>query len=140
MTYRFILAFLCLSAQLFAQEIPVGTWRTHLTYHNAQNVAVAGDKIYCASENGLFYLDKADNSLQTITTIDGLSDIGIADLAYATAQSTLVIGYQNGNIDLIREDERSALCSILAEPIRASIQFRFWGISPFSPPILVVWN
>lgn len=105
-----IISFLLLSPLLFfqaimAQDIPVGSWRTHLTYHTAQQVAIAGDKVYCSSENGLFYLNTADNSLQTITKIDGLSDNGISDLAYSAVHDYLIIAYSNGNIDLLAEDE-----------------------------------
>lgn len=108
---RQLLAFLLLSQLLLAtqsllgQDIPVGSWRTHLTYHTAQQVAIAKDKVYCSSENGLFYLNTTDNSLQTITKIDGLSDNGISDLLYSPVQDYLIIAYTNGNIDILAEDE-----------------------------------
>lgn len=89
----------------FGQDIPVGSWRTHLTYHTAQQVVLATDKVYCSSENGLFFLNIADNSLQTITKIDGLSDNGISDLAYSSIHDYVIIAYTNGNIDLIGSDE-----------------------------------
>ena len=103
--YRIVLLLLMLPTLIHAQNISVGSWRTHLTYHNAQNIAIGENKAYCASVNGLFILDLADNSLEALTTINGLSDIGVADLAYSQRQNTLVIAYQNGNIDLLREDE-----------------------------------
>lgn len=109
------LLFLFLISQfsLSAQEIPVGTWRTHLSYYQAQNITVANERVYASSENGLFYLDKSDNSVQIISRLDGLSDNGIADLAFAPVQNILVIGYQNGNIDLIQEGEIINVRSLL---------------------------
>lgn len=102
------------SLLLQAQEdIAVGAWRTHLAYFNGKKVAVAPNKVYCASENGLFAFNTADNTLTTIGKLDGLSDNGIADLAYHTPTATLVIAYQNGNIDLLREEEIINVRSVL---------------------------
>jgi len=110
--YVFVLGQLLIT-NLVAQDIPIGSWRTHLTYHTAQQVAIAQDNIYCASENGLFYLNTTDNSLQTITKIDGLSDNGISDLAYSEVHDYLIIAYSNGNIDLLAEEEIINIRTIL---------------------------
>lgn len=88
-----------------AQEIPIGTWRTHASYQTAQSVAIAENEVYCASANGLFLLDKTTNSLNTLSKIDGLSETSIVKIAYHQPSKTLVIVYENSNIDLIRENE-----------------------------------
>lgn len=90
---------------VFAQEIPVGGWRTHQTYHDTQVVEKAGNKIYAASSNGLFYVDTEDNSVNLFTTLDGLSDTGIADMIYHPLLDRLLIIYRNGNLDVVEEDE-----------------------------------
>ena len=38
-----------------AQDLALGDWKVHLPYIKARSVALAGDKVYCASEEGLFY-------------------------------------------------------------------------------------
>ncbi|MBX2844454.1 MAG: T9SS type A sorting domain-containing protein [Flammeovirgaceae bacterium] len=99
---------------LFAQNnIPVGTWRTHLTYHNAEAMTVADGKVYCSSENGLFYFDQQDKSLNVLSKVNDLSDIGITSMNYSSIYKTLVIGYHNGNIDLLNEDGIVNIRSIL---------------------------
>jgi hypothetical protein len=40
--------------------------------------------------------------METITKIEGLSDLSIGALEYNTANNVLVVGYQNGNVDLIK--------------------------------------
>ncbi len=102
---KLLALFILFSFPISAQEIPTGTWRTHISYFQTQNVAIANERVYASSENGLFYFDKSDNSVQIISRLDGLSDNGIADLAFAPAQNTLVIAYRNGNIDLIQDGE-----------------------------------
>lgn len=92
----------------FAQaqpEIPIGTWRTHLNYTRAITVAAAGDRIYCATRNSLFYFDKEDGSLNKLSKTDGLSDLNVSALAYDSQSGSLLIGYENGNIDLIRKNK-----------------------------------
>jgi ligand-binding sensor domain-containing protein len=88
-----------------AQDIPLGTWRTHFSYLAAREVALAGERVYCASENGLFYLDKSDNSLTTLSKLDGLSETVIRAMAYDPNTQILVLAYQNSNLDLLDDEE-----------------------------------
>jgi ligand-binding sensor domain-containing protein len=93
-----------ITLDLFSQNIPVGTWRTHAAYNQAYSVADAGDKIYCGTSGGLFYYDKTDNSLQIISKLDGLSETDISKLKYDSSTGILVICYSNGNIDLLQNN------------------------------------
>ena len=45
--------------------------------------------------------DKDDNSLQKLSKVNGLSDIGVNCLGYSSTANTVVVGYTNGNLDLI---------------------------------------
>ncbi len=99
------LIFCPLTLEAQVSRIPVETWRSHLTYHNARSVAVSETKIYTASENGLFSWDKNTQKISILDKSDGLSDVAFARLAYSETLQMLVIGYQNGNIDLIKNDE-----------------------------------
>jgi sugar lactone lactonase YvrE len=86
----------------FAQQIPIGGWKTHLPYSQGLDVVEVGSKIYCASERGLFYLDRSDNSLNVISKLDGLAEVSISAIAYDETTGSLIVGYQNANIDIIR--------------------------------------
>jgi len=99
-TYFFVIVFFVFNS-LLAQGIPIGQWRDHLPYRDAVAVADAGDRIYCATTSSLFYYNKTDNSLNRITKINGLSDIGITAINYHPNTKTLIVAYQNSNIDLI---------------------------------------
>jgi len=99
-TNIFIIAFFVFNS-LLAQGIPIGEWRDHLSYGKAVAVAEAGDRIYCATISSLFYYRKDDNSINRLTKINGLSDIGISTINYHPNTKTLVIAYQNSNIDLL---------------------------------------
>ncbi len=85
-------------------QIPKGSWRDHLPYTNALQVAEVGNKIFCSTDGGLFSINKGDNSIQKYSKVTGLSDIDISAISYSENTNTIVIAYINGNIDLIRND------------------------------------
>lgn len=87
-----------------AQGIGVGQWRDHLPYHNAKTLAEAGDRIYCATNEALFYFSKSEYTVERLTKINGLSDIEFNAIAYDVPTNTLVIAYTNTNIDLLQDN------------------------------------
>jgi hypothetical protein len=82
-------------------QLPVGQWREHLPYALGQKVSETENKIYCSTKGGLFTFDKNDNSVEKISKITGLSDVGISSLKYSTENNVLLIAYSNANIDII---------------------------------------
>lgn len=86
----------------FAQ-IAIGEWRDHLPYSFGVKVAEANNKIYCATDVSLFFYNKTDNSLEKLSKITGLSDIGIKAIKYNSDNDVLLIAYSNANIDLVNE-------------------------------------
>ena len=94
-------------------QVPIGTWQTYFNYSTAKDVVIVKDKIYCVTENGFFYYDKANNESIKLSKIDGLSETGIVKIAYSAHQNTLIAAYQSGNIDLIKLNEQ-------AEPAKIS--------------------
>lgn len=96
----FILLFLILSE--VSAQIPVGHWRTHLPYSRAVHVAYSPQKVYCTTGESLFAYKLNDNSIEKFSKINGLSDFGISAIAFSELLNMLVIGYDNGNIDLVK--------------------------------------
>ncbi len=102
---------------VFSQEVGIGEWRDHLPYRNVIAVSDGGTRIFAATPYALFYLDHDDNSLNRITKINGLSDVGISSIEYNKKYNTLVIAYSNANIDLIKGDRIINLSDIKRKPI-----------------------
>jgi hypothetical protein len=107
LAHKFFFLFLLILpfGKVEAQDIPLGTWRTHFSYLSAREVTWAGERVYCASENGLFYFEPSDNSLHTLSKLDGLSETVIRTMAYEPNSKTLVLAYQNSNLDLLDNEE-----------------------------------
>jgi ligand-binding sensor domain-containing protein len=86
---------------MFAQEIPIGTWRMHLPYATSTDLAFMGDRVASSTAFSLMYYFPGDGSIQTLDEANALNDFGVQKIAYHSERDVLVIAYNNGNIDLI---------------------------------------
>ena len=82
-------------------QVGVGVWRDHLPYGNCIDVCDGGDVIYGATPYSVFYYDLEDNSMNRLTTIEGLAEADISSINYDSESGALLIGYVNGNIDFV---------------------------------------
>lgn len=80
-------------------QTAVGHWHDWLDYSHVYHVASTPDGIYAAGRGGLFRFDPDDGTLVTLSRSTGLSDVGIATMAYG--EGCLVVAYNNSNIDII---------------------------------------
>ena len=103
----FVIIAVIFPLSLFAQR-PIGTFRSHTAMKSFASVAVDDATIYAASENSLMLLEKSsvfdeEPELSSWSKVEGLSDIGIAKIFHEETYNSLVVCYQNGNIDIIRD-------------------------------------
>lgn len=101
-------------------QVPIGQWRNHLPYSSAINVEVADNKVYCLSTGGLFVYSISDNSTTTLSKINGLSDVTINTIKFIPEKNSLIIGYDNGNIDIIQDNSIYNVSDIYRKPIISS--------------------
>jgi len=97
------LLFLLFPLFIQAQDVPIGFWKDYQSYTNTSYITQAKSKIYCVTNGGLFYLNRDDNTLNRLSKVSGLSDIGVKKIAYYDSSETTIITYENCNIDLIKE-------------------------------------
>lgn len=114
------LSFLCCTLNIAsseAQEIGVGEWRFHLSYRSARAVEKAGDRIYCGTRNGLFYVTPSDQQIHRLSPMDGFSGISVTAMAYDQKSRNLFIAYENGMLDVINNNEIRAYSAIASTQI-----------------------
>jgi len=87
-----------------SQEVGIGQWRDHLPYDYATHVEEFHSAIYCSTPYSMFYFDRDDNTVNRLSKVNGLSDLGVSDISLNTDQDILVVSYSNTNIDLILDD------------------------------------
>ena len=101
--HSFALLALLVSSSLSQSQTAIGRWRDCLDYSKVLHVEPAGDCVYAAVRGGLFRYDIDDNVIWRMNKTTGLSDAGVATMAYDVVSRFLVVAYNNSNIDLVRD-------------------------------------
>ena len=79
----------------------IGDWKAYMAYHDVQEVEQAGNLIFVQASNSLYVYNKNDQSIQTFSKTDYLSDCDIQHIGYNNSAKRLLILYNNSNIDLM---------------------------------------
>lgn len=106
MQFKYIL-FLLLSVfyTFFSNaQIKVGQWIDHLNYSYANSVSKINNTVYVSNGSGLAKYNTDDNSIEKLTKINGLSDVGIKMIKKNDFNNNLVVIYDNTNIDILKPD------------------------------------
>ncbi len=85
-------------------QAKVGQWVDHLSYNYTNSVAKVGNTVYVSNGQGLAKYNTSDNSIEKMTKIDGLSDVGVQLVRKCDANDALIVIYTNTNIDVIKPD------------------------------------
>lgn len=103
----FLMAVVFGPARILGQVLPLGQWQDHFNYLSAKQVVEAGSRVYCASYNGLFFVNTQNGAIKTLSKADGLSNTGISAMGYQPAAKLLMLAYRNGAIDFTYLNEES---------------------------------
>ena len=98
-------------------QIGMGQWRTHLPYQYASLVETADDRVFCSTTGGLFYYGLEDNVVEKISKIDGLSDNGVSAMRWSGELETMILAYENSNLDIIRNGVVTNLPDVMKKQI-----------------------
>ena len=79
-------------------------WNLHYCYRSPSEVATAPNRVYANSNGALFSLDLKTEELEYWTKSNGLNGSVIRHIAYDDNSKQLVIGYEDGRIDLLADD------------------------------------
>ncbi len=105
---RVIIVFiLCIKLNTISAQnapVPMYKWRLHLPYQNALKIAETEDKIYCASQYGLFVFVKDGGYVERITKSNGFSGYMVSCMKYNEEDNTLLIVYNDCTIDILQQN------------------------------------
>ncbi|HJW31095.1 MAG TPA: hypothetical protein VJ508_17835, partial [Saprospiraceae bacterium] len=83
-------------------DLRIGQWSAHLPYNGGATVTQSDTRIYYGTQYALMAISKADTSdVQFYSKVDGLSDTGPSWIRFHHGLNTLIVGYKDGNIDLL---------------------------------------
>jgi hypothetical protein len=100
-----LFVFLSFSNLLFAQnDLKIGQWRTHFPYRLGLSVTTSNDAVYWATGLSILKMAKSDLSIERLDKLNSLNEVGAQLVRYNATTKTLLVAYQNNNIDLVRTD------------------------------------
>lgn len=106
---RCINIFLLFVPFLVAAQNYENSWTGHFSYVSVKDISQGNNKIYVGAENAVFIYDLATHQIKTLSTINGLSGEFITTIHYSEAFNLLVIGYENGLIEIVKDGEENIL-------------------------------
>ena len=84
-------------------QMAVGTWRDCLDLSIVYAVEVVGHEVYAAGRNGVLRYHYDKKECTTLSKSWGLSDVGVAKMVYDVPTASLVLAYNNSNIDIMQD-------------------------------------
>ena len=116
--YSYILIFFSPFILTFnAQDFSVESWRDHLPYSQVNQLASIGDIYYGSTPYSIIEFDYSNNEVRKLSTVNGLSEVGISAIVANQSQQSLLIAYSSSNIDLIKGESVINISSILNSSI-----------------------
>ncbi|MEZ4910624.1 MAG: hypothetical protein R2774_07150 [Saprospiraceae bacterium] len=86
-------------------DLPIGEWKSFLSYKEGLWVTQSNSKIYYASSVGMFTISK--QNIEDVTFYsreNGLSEVSINTLYYDKFNDQVLIAYNNSNVDFFTND------------------------------------
>jgi ligand-binding sensor domain-containing protein len=93
-------------------RLPIGGWDNYLPYQRGAYVTQSESEVFYTTGLGILVIDKEELSTRTLTRADGLAETQIRLLKYHRPTETLIIVYENSNIDLYRQGRFETLPQI----------------------------
>ena len=93
---------LTFNAHCQENNIPIAEWRVHLPHTGVKTLDFTGTTVFAGTQINGFYFHRDDNSFEILSTTNYLNDIIISKARYHSALNMLMLGYENGNIDIIQ--------------------------------------
>lgn len=80
------------------------SWEDFFSYNKVKDFEKVGETIYALSDNGVFIYNTTTEEIRKLSSVQGLSGETTSAIHYNESFNRLVIGYENGLIEVIDED------------------------------------
>ena len=114
MKYFLSLYLLFYFQSIFGQINYSDSWEDFYSYNNVKDFIKVENQIFALVDNAVFTFDETTLETQKFSSIQGLSGEITSAIYYDTSSKRLVIGYENGLIEIIDEDNSITISSDLA--------------------------
>jgi len=102
---KFVFLFsLFLSSPIFSQVNYSNSWEDFYSYNNVKDFVKADHIIYALVDNAVFTFNETTSETEKISSIQGLSGETTSSIYFNDTFKRVVIGYENGLVEVIDED------------------------------------
>ncbi|QVY64700.1 hypothetical protein [Polaribacter sp. Q13] len=102
---KLLLLYILLFSVLFsAQTDYSASWEDFYSYNNVKDFVKVDNVIYALADNAVFTYDVTTNEIEKLSSVQGLSGEITSAIHYSSAFERLVIGYENGLVEVVDKD------------------------------------
>lgn len=103
---KYFLFFLFLAPCFLIGQDFSDRWKGYFSYYNITDLNESENKIYAAAENAYFVYDISSQSLETVTSIQGLSGNQISKIYHSETYGLTCVGYENGLLQIVMDNNQ----------------------------------
>lgn len=103
-------------------------WSDYFSYRDCFDVVETSQMMVGATTLGLILYHKDTQSISVLNKTNGLSDSGLSAIGYHAALQMLAIGYENGNIDLVGQDQIYNIPDLKIDVMAGSKRINHFGV------------
>lgn len=96
---------------LFSQIDYSDSWEDFYSYNNVKDFIKVDDIIYALADNAVFTYNETTSEIEKFSSIQGLSGETTSAIYYSAAFDRLIIGYENGLVEVIDSDDNITISS-----------------------------
>ena len=115
---RTVLSFIVLLVLIVPTD--AATWESIFAYNAVNQIAVTRDKVFALSEGALFSVNKQSERIEKYDSGSGLNGLNISCLSYSEDLDILIIGYEDGKIDLLQNTGVTYVSGLYTKDMTAS--------------------
>ena len=104
MLKRLFIFFSFSTFSLVAQVDYSDAWEDFYSYNNVKDLIKADNMLYALTDNATFTYDFITEKTEKLSSVQGLSGETTSAIHYSIETNRLVIGYENGLIEVIDSD------------------------------------
>jgi len=102
MKFKIPIILLLFTINTLTAQINMNDWRVHFSINNTIGISNSKNVVFMATTNGIVKCDNDDNSISNLTVTNGLTDLNIS--AIGDNNDVVIVGYVNGNLDVIKDN------------------------------------
>ena len=103
--FKRLLFFFIFSTSFVSAQIDYSdSWEDFFSYNNVKDFVKVDNMLYALSDNAIFTYDDTTQEIEKLSSVQGLSGETTSAIHYSIETNRLVIGYENGLIEVVDSD------------------------------------